>query len=69
MSALGRTAKSEQLVAEDALLDQLAHGFDFAVVRGLPIVFDEASRESGCLAPVVEGRARQRLAHHRSLVN
>ena len=49
----------EHLVAEDALRDELAHGLEPAIGRGLAIVLDQPRREARGLAPVDE-RSRAR---------
>ena len=48
--------KSEHLVAEDALLDELAHGLDLAIVR----------RPAGCSSPVAPRSLRSRARPRRS---
>jgi hypothetical protein len=58
----------KHLVTEDAALDQSAHGLDLAVIRGLAVVLHHPRREARGLAPILESRSRQRLAHQRDLV-
>src|SRR3954452_8318505 len=59
----------EKVIAENALLDQFAQRFDFAVVRCLAIVLHQARRKARGLAPVLEAGARQRLAQERGLID